>query len=222
MAKEPRDDRRSTERMCAATREVRPVDDLIRFVRAPDGMVVADLKRKLPGRGVWVTAQADRLAEAIKRKAFSRGFGEPVAGTEDLVAEVERALERQALEMLSLANKAGGVVAGFGKVETAINRGDARIVLHATDAADDGIRKIGQVLRRREAAATMVMRLFSGEQMDLALGRSNVIHAALLVGPVSDAFLTRARQLSRYRAAGKDMPGGQDDEPGQPAETDLE
>lgn len=220
MAREA-DDRRAVERMCAATRAVRPVEELIRFVRAPDGHVVPDLKRRLPGRGVWVTAQAERVAEAVKRRAFSRGFGE-AATTEGLVEALDLALERQALEMLSLANKAGALVTGFGKVETVIARGGARIVLHAADAAEDGARKIGQAIRRA-GAAPEVLRLFSSEQMDLALGRSNVVHAALTVGPVSDAFLAKARQLLRYRAAGDTQPPeARSSEPGQPAETDME
>lgn len=222
MARET-DDRRAVERMCAATRAVRPVDELIRFVRAPDGQVVPDLKRRLPGRGVWVTAEASSVAEAVKRRAFSRGFGEAVR-TEGLVEALGGALERQALEMLSLANKAGALVAGFGKVETAIHRGDARVVLHAADAAEDGVRKIGQAIRRA-GAAPEILRLFSSEQMDLALGRSNVIHAALTVGPVSDAFLAKAQQLLRYRAGGGSEPvpaPGVSSEPGQPAETDME
>ena len=65
---------RERERLCAATRTVRPVSDLIRFVVGPDGEAVADVKNKLPGRGIWVTATRDALDEAIKRKAFARGF----------------------------------------------------------------------------------------------------------------------------------------------------
>jgi predicted RNA-binding protein YlxR (DUF448 family) len=202
---------------------VRPVEELIRFVRAPDGTVVPDLKRRLPGRGVWVTAERSVLAEAIKRKAFARGFKAPVTVAPDLADGVERLLQTAALDMLSMANKAGRVVTGFAKVEAVLARNDAVAVIHARDGGDDGKRKLGQSARRAtDGAGVPVVEMFASTQMDLALGRQNVIHAALLAGPVSNAFLARAQELARYRAeAGMPVPV-QDDETGQPAETDME
>src|ERR1700710_3313662 len=70
----PRTTKSGTERMCAVTRAVRPIDELIRFVVSPQGEVVADLKRKLPGRGLWVSASRQAVAEAVRRNQFSRGF----------------------------------------------------------------------------------------------------------------------------------------------------
>jgi predicted RNA-binding protein YlxR (DUF448 family) len=202
---------------------VRPVEELIRFVRAPDGTVVPDLKRRLPGRGVWVTAEGSVVAEAIKRRVFARGFKSPVTVPPDLVADVERLLQTAALDMMSMANKAGRVVTGFAKVEAVLARNDAVAVIHAQDGGDDGKRKLGQSARRAtEGAGIPVVGMFTSAQMDLALGRQNVIHAALLAGPVSNAFLARAQELARYRAeAGMPVPV-QDDETGQPAETDME
>ena len=202
---------------------MRPVEELIRFVRAPDGTVVPDLKRRLPGRGVWVTAERSVVAEAIKRKAFARGFKSPVVVAADLVGDVERLLQTAALDMLSMANKAGRVVTGFAKVEAVLARNDAVAVIHARDGGDDGKRKLGQSARRAtDGAGVPVVEMFDSVQMDLALGRQNVIHAALLAGPVSNAFLARAQELARYRAeAGMPVPV-QDDETGQPAETDME
>src|SRR5258708_23974507 len=94
------------ERMCVATRAVRPVDDMIRFVIGPDGEAVPDLKRKLPGRGVWVTATQDALSDAIKRKALARGFKREVRLPADLVAHTGQLLERSTLDPLALAGKA--------------------------------------------------------------------------------------------------------------------
>src|ERR1700761_3616063 len=82
------------ERLCVATRAVRPVADLIRFVVGPDGTAVPDLKAKLPGRGVWVTATQEALAEAIKRRAFLRGFKRDVRIPPDLIDLTGRLLER--------------------------------------------------------------------------------------------------------------------------------
>jgi hypothetical protein len=112
-------------------------------------------------------------------------------------------LERDALQYLSLVNKTGLVVTGFAKVEKAVaSAAEIAGMLHATDAGDDGVRKMGQVLSRRYGeAADRIPRviLFASSQMDLALGRANVIHAALKTGPAAEAFFSRARRLTLYR-----------------------
>lgn len=184
------------------TRTVHPVDELIRFVRAPDGTVVPDLKRRLPGRGVWVEARKDRVEEAVKRGVFSRGFKEKTEAAPNLAAEVETLIERQALDMLAMANKAGCVVTGFTKVEAALGKKGAAAVLHAIDGAADGKRKLSGPAK---TAAVPVIEAFSSGQMDLALGRENVIHAALLTNAVSTAFLARAAELARYRRTETDQ-----------------
>src|SRR5215203_831671 len=109
----PREARRRTERFCALTREVKPIDELIRFVVAPDGAVVPDLKRRLPGRGVWVTATRAAVDEAVKRRGFARGFKREVRAAADLGAEVERQLQRSVLDALAMVHKAGRVALGF-------------------------------------------------------------------------------------------------------------
>src|SRR5215470_15026374 len=95
-----------TERMCIVTREVRPVTEMIRFVIGPDGHVVPDLKRRLPGRGVWVTATRAAVAEAVKRRAFARGFKTEARLAPDFTDEVERLLKQSVLDALSIAHKA--------------------------------------------------------------------------------------------------------------------
>jgi uncharacterized protein len=110
----------ATERLCIATRQVRPVGALIRFVIGPDGAVVPDLKRRLPGRGVWVTARRQAVVEAVRRRLFGRGFKAEVKVSPELPGAVERLLEQSALNALSIAHKAGLVVQGFAKVEAAI------------------------------------------------------------------------------------------------------
>lgn len=194
-----RDDRKAPERTCVATRTVRPVEDLIRFVRAPDGTVVPDLKRELPGRGVWVTASREAVRLAAKKKAFSRGFKEPATVDPAIDDQVAELIGRSALGMLGFANKAGLVITGFAKVEAALSKENVVALLSAGEAGEDGVRKLGQVLRRiGRSDDTPVVRLFQGLQLDLALGRSNVVHAALLAGPVSAAFLARCDAYARY------------------------
>jgi len=191
---------------------------MIRFVIGPGAIVVPDLRQKLPGRGLWVTARAEKVSEAVKRQVFSRAFKAKVSASEHLAGEVEALLAADCLQSLSIANKAGAVVTGFGKVEDKIASGDVAALLHAADAGDDGVRKLSQALRRRFAStndvisffpkdgdgqsATPQIKLFYSAQLDLALGRSNVIHAALLRSAASEAFLKRFWKLSNYCSAG--------------------
>jgi predicted RNA-binding protein YlxR (DUF448 family) len=199
----PPDRRSGRERLCAVTREVKPIEALIRFVIAPDRSVVPDLKQKLPGRGVWVTGSRALLAEAIRRGVFAKAFRRDLTVPADLVDTTERLLARAALDALAIAGKAGQVVTGFAKVEAALAGKDVRCLLHATDAAADGVRKLNAALRRRfgeEATEIPVVTGFTSAQLDLALGRANVIHAALLAGPACATFLARCGRLQRFRA----------------------
>src|ERR1700684_426194 len=106
-------DRRQLSRLCAATHTVQPIAHLVRFVVGPVGEAVPDVKNKLPGRGIWVTATRSALEEAIKRKVFARGFKRDVRLPADLVLRTELSLERAALDALAIAGKAGAVLTGF-------------------------------------------------------------------------------------------------------------
>jgi predicted RNA-binding protein YlxR (DUF448 family) len=179
---------------------VKPVDFMIRFVIGPDG-VVPDLKRKLPGRGLWITADKVTLNDAVARNVFARGFKREVRVTPALVEETERLLVRSTLDALAIAGKASLVATGFAKVETAIARDAVVGLIHATDAGADGVAKLAGALRRRDDPVKIaVIQAFTTAQLDLALGRSNVVHAALLAGPANDTFLARFARLERFRA----------------------
>jgi predicted RNA-binding protein YlxR (DUF448 family) len=196
------------ERMCVATRTVKPVADMIRFVIGPDGEAVPDLKRKLPGRGVWVTATQDALSDAVKRKALARGFKQEVRLPADLVARTGELLERAALDALAMAGKAGLVATGFTRVEAALAREKVVALLHAAEAAADGVRKLDAALRRRlEHDPIVTIGILTSAQLDLAFGRPNVVHAALLAGPPSDTFLARLQRLERFRSGELSRPG---------------
>jgi predicted RNA-binding protein YlxR (DUF448 family) len=205
----PRTNRSGTERMCAVTRQVRPIDDLIRFVVAPSGEVIADLKRKLPGRGLWVSASHKAVAEAVRRNHFGKGFKRDVRIAPTLPLDTENLMVRGAVEALAMAAKAGQVVAGFAKVEGALQGHQAVALIHAADGAPDGIRKLDAILRQKagndgESPEFPVIGVLTSEQLDLALGRSNVIHAALLAGSAGKTFLSRSQILVRYRMADDD------------------
>jgi predicted RNA-binding protein YlxR (DUF448 family) len=196
-----------TSRMCIVTRNVRPVDELVRFVIAPDGTVVPDLKGRLPGRGVWVTATADAIDMAERRRLFARGFHETVRVAPGLSARTDERMLAGLVGALGMARKAGTVVTGFAKVEAALASGKAIGLIHASDAADDGIKKIESAARRSGLGALPVIRPLSSDQLDLALGGANVIHAALLAGGPSEAVLERASALARFRGNGSPLDG---------------
>ena len=189
------------ERMCVATRTVKPVGEMIRFVVGPDQAVVPDIKRKLPGRGVWVTATRAAVAAAASRGAFGRSFKRDVRVPGDLAQQTEVLLERSALDALAIAHKAGRVALGFAKVEAALAGGPVVGLIHAADASPDGIRKLAAAARRRFGEAGVpVIGAFTMAQLDLAMGRANVIHAALLAGPETEGFLARCRGLEGFRS----------------------
>jgi len=213
----PRTDRSATMRMCAVTRQVHPIGELIRFVVAPSGEVIPDLKRKLPGRGLWVSASRRAVAEAIRRNQFGKGFKRDVRVAPTLAADTEALLVRGVIEALAMAAKAGQVGSGFSKVEDALEQRQAqnsiRALIHASDGAVDGIRKLDALVRQNagvndESREFPVVTALTSEQLDLALGRSNVIHAALLAGPASKTFLSRSHILVRYRMADDDKTAG--------------
>jgi predicted RNA-binding protein YlxR (DUF448 family) len=191
--------RHEPERTCIVTRTVRPPAELIRFVLGPEQEVVPDIRHRRPGRGVWVTAQATMVEEAVKRKLFSRAFKTEAKAEAGLAARIEELLRADLRQALALANKAGAVVTGFTKVESAILEKPLAALIHAAEAREDGRRKLAAQLRKRPAAAISslpVVQVLSGLELDLALGRSHVIHAALVAGAGSDGFL---KSWHRYR-----------------------
>ena len=213
----PRTGKSATLRMCAVSREQRPVDELIRFVVSPRGEVIADIKRKLPGRGLWISASRHTVAEAVRRHQFSRGFKRDVRVADSLAADTEALLARSAVEALAVAAKAGQVISGFAKVEAGLADRRDRVAIvalvHASDGASDGIRKLQAQARQNSADHGELpdfpaVTALSSAELDLALGRSNVIHAALLAGPASKTFLSRSQTLVRYRAADADKTAG--------------
>ncbi|HLZ04634.1 MAG TPA: RNA-binding protein [Bradyrhizobium sp.] len=213
----PRTGKSATLRMCAVSRKQRPTSELIRFVVSPDGKVVPDLKRKLPGRGLWVSASRNMVAEAVRRYHFTRGFKRDVRVAATLASDTENLLSQSAVEALAIAAKAGQVVSGFAKVEAALaargSGGAVQALIHASEGGVDGIRKLNALARqnpgnRVEMTELPIITVLSSAELDLALGRSNVVHAALLAGPASKTFLSRSQILVRYRLADADKTAG--------------
>jgi predicted RNA-binding protein YlxR (DUF448 family) len=190
-------------RRCVVTRTEREPDDLVRFVVDPSGAVVPDVARKLPGRGVWVTADKVSVAAAVKVNAFAKSLKRQVTAAPDLPERVESLFVRRVLEALSLANKAGLVSTGFEKVEKLLDAGRAAALLHGSDAALDGMRKLDRkfaAIQQDKGQAAPVVDWLTIEQMSLAIGRSNVVHAGLKQGGATNRFLREAERLRRFRS----------------------
>ena len=137
------------------------------------------------------------MAEAGRKRLFSRGFKEDSTSDETLADLTQSLLRRQALGYLSLAKKAGDAVSGFMKVEEALNKNAVRLLLHSNDAAVDGVRK----LKPPEGRNIETINLFSSAEMDLALGRANVVHAAVTKGGIAEKLLLAARRCETYEAS---------------------
>ncbi len=185
-----------TERMCIVTRAVLDEDELVRFVRSPDGHAVPDLQRKLPGRGVWVSLSRERVLEAVKKNLFSRGFGAETRAAPELAEIIGDLLRKMALSYFSLAKKAGLAVAGNSKVEEMVSKNLAQIIIHALEAAPDGRRKIDKLA----APDVKMINIFHVDELDLAFGRSNVIHAAVGRGRLAEKLLLAVQRIERYGA----------------------
>ena len=189
-----------TVRACALSRARRPKDELIRFVLGPDGTIVPDLKERLPGRGVWLTAAHDIVADAAKRSVFTRALKTQVKVAEGLAGQVEQLLAEAASQALALAKKAGEVVFGNAKVEEAIGKGWVLALIHAKEAAEDGCRKLdGKARGMRGEGPIPAIRVLGADELGLASGRANVIHAALIQGGAARNVLAAASRLERYR-----------------------
>ncbi len=187
-------------RRCALTRTQRAKSDLIRFVLGPDGTVVPDLKERLPGRGVWLTASSDSVTEAAKRKVFGRGLKADARAPDGLAEQVDSLLAEAALGAFAMANKAGEVVFGHTKVEDALQKGRTIALVHAADAATDGCRKLdGKARAATGGQGLPAICVFTADELGLASGRTNVIHAALIQGGAAQKFLAAASRIERYR-----------------------
>ncbi len=190
------------DRTCIVTRKAQPAENLIRFVAGPDGMVVPDLKRNLPGRGCWVTADRSLVDKAADKNLFARALKAPAKPPENLGGLVDQLLSKAALGALGLARKAGAVALGAAKVEAAVRSGKAFAVLHAREASEDGVRKITAA---RRAVVHMggpdmpAYKLFSEQELSLALGATNVIHAAVFGRDAGKAALKRVMALDHFR-----------------------
>ncbi len=181
----------TSERSCIVTREVRAKAELIRFVVGPNQQLVPDLAGKLPGRGIYVTANKLLIAEAIAKRLFSKAAKAPVQIPDGFLVTLEQLLVRRVGEALSMARKAGQVITGFEKVEAELKKGSVEALIHAEDAGEDGIKKLS--FYTGPTFANLPRRLLSE-----VLGRDNAVHAVVTHGAAAAFFIDEARRFALF------------------------
>ena len=190
-------------RRCFVTRRVDDKDALIRFVVGPDDTVCPDVAGKLPGRGLWLSAERDVVHTACAGNLFAKGFHAAVAVEADLTDRVEALIAERCLGLLGLARRAGVVAAGFEQARAMLASGDAGILLVARDAADDGRRRLEKLDR-----AVAVIAVFSAVEMAQALGREHVVYVAVAKGRMAKRIVTETGRLAGFRrAVDEELPG---------------
>jgi predicted RNA-binding protein YlxR (DUF448 family) len=204
-ARTRRDLRDEPERRCIATGESGPTDRLIRFVLGPDAQVVPDLAGKLPGRGVWLTADRGLIGKAVAKKLFSRAFKAQAAVPADLADQLEALLAQRLIAVIGLARKGGQAVTGFEKVRARLKDGTTGALVQASDGAADGKAKLARLARGVSdgvAETVPILEVLASTELGLAFGRDFAIHAALDRGGLADRAIKEAARLGGLRPTG--------------------
>ena len=191
-------------RTCIVTKAEQSPDEMIRFVVGPDKQVFPDLQRKLPGRGVWVSAKRELLEQAVAKKLFARGFKDKVKAEDNLPQLVEDIMRQTSLQALAMTKKAGLVATGQAKAEAMIREGAALALLQASDAGTDGVKKLAAALKAQkvyEENETLLVDEFTSEELDKTLNGTNTMYVALLKGDASQKLIEMISRLMNYKAS---------------------
>jgi predicted RNA-binding protein YlxR (DUF448 family) len=191
------------ERRCIATGESAPKAGLVRFVVGPDGVVSPDILGRLPGRGIWVTADRAALDRAVTKRLFARAARAPVVVPDGLADTVEAQLARRVIDLISLARKAGQAVTGFEKVKEWLERGEAALLVQASDGSERERAR----LRPPKGNDSLIACLTAGE-LGLSFGRDRAIHGALAAGGLTARVVEEAARLAGLRRATGGQVGG--------------
>ena len=181
------------ERKCIATGEVQPKFGLIRFVVGPDQQIVPDILGKLPGRGIWVSAQHETLAKTIAKGLFSRGAKQTVSVPGTLISDIESQLARRVIDLISLARKSGQAVSGYEKVKDWLSKETARVLIQASDGSARGKSKLSTPY------GGSFIGWLTADELGLAFGRQTAIHGALASGGLTSRIVEEAARLKGLR-----------------------
>lgn len=189
----PKDREDGPERKCIATGEAQPASGMIRFVVGPDNQVVPDILGKLPGRGIWVSADRAALDKAVKKGLFARAAKQPVQVPEGLTDLVEQSLARRVVDLISLARKSGTAVSGYEKTKDWLSKEVAEVLIQSSDGSERGKSKLSTPHFGR------FIGWLTADELGLAFGRQTVIHAALGAGGLTQRVVEEAQRLKGIR-----------------------
>jgi predicted RNA-binding protein YlxR (DUF448 family) len=183
-------------RRCIVTRQALEKPAMIRFVIDPEGRVTPDLKERLPGRGMWVTAAREALDQAVAKHAFAKAAKQSVKVAPDLADQVVALARREVAELLGLARKSGQLVAGFEKVDAALRAGRVRVLVAASDGAEDGRGKLARIA----GSGVEICAPLTAAELAQALGREHAVHAAITAGGIAEKTIIASRRLAALEA----------------------
>ena len=188
-------DGQTAHRRCIASGEVRPREELLRFVVDADGRLIPDIACRLPGRGIWLSPDRDSVKTARARKLFERAARRSLQIDDGLDDRIEALLLSRCIELIGLARRAGQAEAGYEKVRAMLRNGRGAVVLAARDGAEDGREKV-----RAAASGLPVIDCLDASELGRAFGRERTVHAALSQGALAGKLLKEARKLTGFRA----------------------
>ncbi|MDR9392770.1 RNA-binding protein [Roseovarius sp. SYSU LYC5161] len=196
---QPKDRSNGPERKCIVTGEVRPKAELLRFVAGPDAQLVPDIAGKLPGRGIWVTADRAAIDKAVAKGLFSRAARQKVAVPDALADQMEAQLAQRVVNLISLARKGGDAVSGYEKVKDWLTKEEARVLIQASDGSDRGKSKLSTPYRGSYIG------WLTAQELGRAFGRQTSIHAALRAGGLAQRVVHEAARLKGLRVSDGDQ-----------------
>lgn len=211
-----------SERRCILSGDRAVREALIRLAIGPEGQVLPDVRAKAPGRGAWLGVSRAELETALAkgklRGALARAFkGEVLSVPDDLADRIEDALRRELLDRLGLEARSSTLITGFDKIDKAARHGQVRLLLHAADAKDDGVRKLDQAWRvgeEREGSDLAGARLpVDRGALSMALGRDNVVHIAMIEAKAGERVRALLDRWQSYSGCAKAAPAGSPDAP---------
>lgn len=180
-------------RRCAARRIAAPREGMVRFVVAPGGTIVPDLQERLPGRGVWIGAQRKLIEAPTTRHAFARAAQGRVEAPSGLADLVEQGLAARCIDLVGLAKRAGQLIIGFDQVEAALKAEPVALLLIARDAAT------GAGRLTRLAGDIPLVACLTREELGGAVGRAELVYAAVAPGGIADKLGREAARLQGMR-----------------------
>lgn len=185
---------------CALTGKLLTREQTIRFVIGPDNTVIADLSEELPGEGIRLLGYRGTLEASIRDGSFKELFdkkwldGDPVISA-SFLDKIESQLMDKVLGLIGLARRAGSVLNGFAKVEGSLKSGKCKLLLTASDGAEDGRMKM---TRLAEAVECQQVTILPSSRLSMALGHTNVIHAGIIGSGWAERLNASIDRLSLY------------------------